>query len=80
MTLTDVAPYLLVGFILLVNIALWSSLSGKKSQRQMDMWQKVTKTMQKPWEIEDKNLKELSERVKNLRQKSSSTTDDENND
>jgi hypothetical protein len=80
MTLTDVAPYLLVGFILLVNIALWSSLSGKKSQRQMDMWQKVTKTIQKPWEKEDKNFQELSERVAKLRQNSVSPMEDEKND
>lgn len=67
MTLLDLAPYLLVILVLFINIALWSSLKRKKGSRQVEFWQKVGATLQKPWEKENIEYRELSERVRNLK-------------
>ncbi len=77
MTLIDLAPYLLVLIILLINIALWSSFKRNKGNRQLEFWQKVGSTLQKPWEKEDRTYRELSERVKNLKEKPSNNSSQE---
>ncbi len=71
MSWMDLAPYLLVLLILIINIALWSSFKRNKGSREIEFWQKVGSTLQKPWEKEDKKYRELAERVKNLKEKSS---------
>ena len=66
-SLSEFTPYLLVAFILIINIALWTSLRSRSTHDQIDMLRKAGKTMQKPWEKEDSAMHELSERVKELR-------------
>jgi hypothetical protein len=68
MTLMDIAPYLVVVFIVFINIALWSSLRSRGTQQHFDLWRKAGSSLQKPWAKEEKNLQELADRVKNLRQ------------
>ncbi len=77
MTLSDIAPYLVVVFVVLLNIGLWSTLRSKKAHQHFDLWRKAGTSIQKPWAKEDKNLQELSERVKSLRQNSK---EDQNKD
>lgn len=64
--LSEFAPYVLIGVFVLINIALWASLFSKSTHEQIDMLRKAGKTMQKPWDKEDKAFHELSDRVKRL--------------
>jgi hypothetical protein len=66
LTLSDIAPYLLVAIIVLINFALWASLRSRATRDQFDMLRKAGKSLQKPWEKEDKAMQELSEKVKLL--------------
>jgi uncharacterized membrane protein (DUF106 family) len=64
-SLSDIAPYLLVAIILLINLALWGSLRSKSTRDQLDIL-RAAKSLQKPWEKEDRAMQELSEKVKKL--------------
>lgn len=80
MRLMDIAPYLLVGLIIFINIALWSMFKGKGTRQHMDLWRKAGSTLQKPWEKEDRSLQELSERVKHLQEKPNHPLLEDNSD
>ncbi|MEI8131147.1 MAG: hypothetical protein WCG34_01860 [Leptolinea sp.] len=67
LSLPEIAPYLLIAIIVLINLALWASLRNRATHDQIEMLRKASKIMRKPWEKEDRALLELSERVKNLR-------------
>jgi len=67
LSLPEIAPYLLIAIIVLINLALWASLRNRTTHDQIEMLRKASKIMRKPWEKEDRALLELSERVKNLR-------------
>jgi len=73
-------PVLAVAVIVILNVALWSSLSGKKTTKNSDQWMKISRSIQKPFEKEDTSLKELSERVNRLKQKSTNTIESDRND
>jgi len=73
-------PVLAVAVIVILNVALWSSLSGKKTTKNSDQWMKISRSIQKPFEKEDASLKELSERVNRLKQKSTNTIESDRND
>jgi hypothetical protein len=77
LSLAEIAPYLLIAVIVLINIALWASLRSRGTLNQIEMLRKAGKTMQKPWDKEDNALRELSERVKRLH---SDKEDIQNND
>ena len=66
-SISEIAPYLLVAVVVLINIALWASLRSRATQDQFDMLRKAGKTLQKPWEKEDRAMRELSEKVKELK-------------
>lgn len=66
---SDVAPYALIAVILLINIFLWVSLRSRGTREQFDLLRKAGKTLQKPWEKEDRALQELSEKVSQLKNK-----------
>jgi len=66
-SISEFTPYLLIAFILIINIALWASLRSRSTHDQIDMLRKAGKAIQKPWEKEDNAMCELSERVKSLR-------------
>jgi hypothetical protein len=68
MTTSDLALYLFVGFIVLLNIVLWTSFRRKGTSQFFDMWRKAGTSYKGPWEKEDRNLQELSARVQQLRQ------------
>lgn len=76
MTLSDIAPYILIAFIIFLNIALWTSFSKKGANQFFDLWRKAGTSIQKPWEKEDKNLQELSTRVEKLKQEKSDKNHD----
>lgn len=80
MTFSDIAPYLLVAFIVFLNIALWTSFRNRGANKQLDLWRKTLNSMQNPWEKEDKNLHELSDRVQNLRKNSPDDHDKNDNE
>jgi hypothetical protein len=67
LSISEIAPYLLVAVVVLINIALWASLRSRATQDQFDMLRKAGKTLQKPWEKEDRAMRELSEKVKELK-------------
>jgi hypothetical protein len=66
-SISEIAPYLLVAVVVLINIALWASLRSRATQDQFDMLRKAGKTLQKPWEKEDRAMRELSEKVKEIK-------------
>lgn len=68
-------PLLLVAFIVVINIALWTSFSGKTTSKDTEKWKKISRSIQNPFEKEDNSLKELSERVSRLKQKSMDSTE-----
>lgn len=68
MTLSDLAPYLFVAFIVLLNISLWTSFRKKGASQFFDLWRKAGNSYKGPWEKEDLDLLELSARVQQLRQ------------
>jgi len=73
-------PVLAVAVIVILNVALWSSLNSKKTTKNSDQWMKISRSIQKPFEKEDASLKELSERVNRLKQKSTNTIESDRND
>ncbi|BCY16282.1 MAG: hypothetical protein GYA12_08270 [Chloroflexi bacterium] len=73
-------PVMVVAIIVVINIALWTSLSGKKAVKNSARWTQISQSIQKPFEKEDMLLKELSERVNRLKQKSENGTESETND
>lgn len=73
-------PVVVVAIIVVINIALWTSLSGKKAVKNSARWTQISQSIQKPFEKEDMLLKELSERVNRLKQKSENGTESETND
>ncbi len=77
MTLAELAPYILIGIILVSNIALWVSMGSSKSRARMDIWGKAGLSLQKPLEKEQKKLSELNDRVRSL-QSSNQKPDDTN--
>jgi hypothetical protein len=66
LSLSDIAPFLLIAIIVFINIALWASLRSRATHYQIDLLREVAKTIRKPWEKEDSAMQELSERVKRL--------------
>ncbi len=68
MTLVELAPYLLIGLILLINITLWKSFLDEKERPRMNNQGKAGFSFQKPWEKEEAEFRELNERVKSLTQ------------
>jgi hypothetical protein len=75
MTISDIAPYLLIALIVVINLALWASLSSKSTRSQFDLWHKATMSLQKPWEKENKDFQELNERVKALQHTGNESVD-----
>jgi hypothetical protein len=67
LSLSDIAPYLLVAFILVINIALWASFKNSETRGQLDMLRKAGRTLRNPFEKEDAALKELSQKVNALK-------------
>ncbi|NLF50439.1 MAG: hypothetical protein GX577_04825 [Leptolinea sp.] len=67
MTLIELAPYILIGLVLAINIVLWASIVGKKNQSGMKIWRNASFSLNKPWEKEEKELRELNDRVKSLK-------------
>jgi hypothetical protein len=65
-TFSEIAPYLLITFIVIINIALFASLRSQATRDQLDMLHKAGKTFQKPWEKDDRVMQELSQKVKLL--------------
>jgi len=50
----------------LINLALWASLRSKSTRDQFDILRKAGKSLQKPWEKDDRAMQELSDKVKKL--------------
>jgi len=73
-------PVLVVAVIVILNVALWSSLSGKKTTKNSEQWTKISRSIQKPFEKEDNALQELSERVSLLKQKPNNVIESDRND
>jgi hypothetical protein len=73
-------PVLVIAVIVILNIALWSSLGGKKNTKNTDQWMKINRSIQKPFEKEDHALQELSERVSLLKQKPNNAIESDRND
>lgn len=73
-------PVLLVAVIVVINIALWSSLSSKKVTKDSARWAQISRSIQKPFEKEDAILKELAERVNHLKQKPDNSTESDRNE
>jgi hypothetical protein len=63
---SELVPFLFIGFIVVINIALWASLRSRTTHDQMDLLHKAGQSIQKPWEKEDRAMRELSEKVKDL--------------
>lgn len=73
-------PVLVVAVIVIINIALWSSLSSKKATRDSARWAQISQSIQKPFAKEDAILKELSERVSRLKQAPDNSNESDKND
>ncbi len=73
-------PVLVVGVIVIINIALWSSLSSKKVTKDSARWAQISQSIQKPFAKEDAILKELSDRVNRLKQTPDNSTESDKND
>ncbi len=73
-------PFLVAAVIVVINIALWSSLSSKKTTRDSARWAQISHSIQKPFEKEDALLKELSVRVNRLKQKPDNSMESDKND
>lgn len=67
MTLVELAPYILIGLILAINIVLWTSIAGKKDRSGRKIWKEASFSLTKPWEKEEKEFRELNDRVKSLK-------------
>jgi hypothetical protein len=66
-SLAEIAPYIVVIVIVLINIALWASIRSRSTQDQFDLLGKAGKSIRKPWEKEDKAIQELSEKVRQFK-------------
>jgi hypothetical protein len=76
-SISEIAPYLLVAIVVLINVALWASLRSRATQDQFDLLRKAGKTLQKPWEKEDRAMRELSEKVKELKPEKNDVQNDD---
>jgi hypothetical protein len=66
LTFSEIAPYLLIILVVIINVALFASLRSQSTRDQLDMLHKAGKTFQKPWEKDDRAMQELSQKVKLL--------------
>jgi predicted negative regulator of RcsB-dependent stress response len=80
MTRETIVLILVIALIVIMNIALWSSFIGKKKTKNSARWEQINRSIQTPFAKEDSSLKELSERVDRLKQKSIGTNESDRND
>jgi FtsZ-interacting cell division protein ZipA len=80
MTRQTIVLILVIAVIVILNIALWSSFAGKKKTKNTARWEQINRSIQTPFAKEDASLKELSERVNRLQQKSIVTSESDRND
>jgi len=62
-----IAICLLVPFLVVLNLGLWTALRRRNAPNQTRMIQKARTSINHPWESEDQQLKELSDRVAGLK-------------
>ena len=80
MTLSDIAPYLVAAFILLLNIVLWTSIRKKKPGGFWETWTRAGKSLQNPWEKEDREYRQLSALVEEFKQQKTDTQPEQKSD
>jgi hypothetical protein len=80
MTRETIVLILVIAVIVILNIALWSSFVGKKKTKNSARWEQINRSIQTPFAKEDASLKELSERVDRLKQKSIVTSESDKNE
>lgn len=80
MTREMIVLVVVIAVIVILNIALWSSFIGKKKTKNSAQWEQFNRSIQTPFAKEDASLKELSERVDRLKQKSIVTSESDRND
>jgi hypothetical protein len=61
------AIVLVIALVVVVNLSLWFMWRGRGLHDQINSLRRTGKTMRQPWQKEDTALKELSERVRELR-------------
>jgi hypothetical protein len=80
MILSDIVPYLVAAFIILMNIVLWSSIRKKKPGSFWETWTRAGKSLQKPWEKEDRKYRQLSALVEKFKQQKTGTQPEQESD
>lgn len=53
--------------VILINVVIYYMVKGKSTIEQIDLMRKASHRMRNPWGIEDQNLRDLSEIVKQFK-------------
>jgi len=64
---------LTVGGVILINLVIYAMVKGRGTTDQIEMMRKTVKQARDPWELEDKALRDLSELVKQFKNKPDSS-------
>lgn len=79
MDLGQAALVIVLTLILVIafNVAIYFSLRGERTTKQIELMRKVAQRVRRPWKDEDEQLKELSQKVRDLKDNDVDKTADE---